>query len=57
MRSLPDPWLAFGVDSFVDAMPAMMRASTEGLEITDGAFIGARAASDGTGGLAVLLAA
>ncbi|MEU4538996.1 chloramphenicol phosphotransferase CPT [Streptosporangium sp. NPDC023825] len=30
---LPDPWLAFGVDSLVDAMPARMRASDEGLEI------------------------
>ncbi|KKZ70808.1 chloramphenicol phosphotransferase [Streptomyces showdoensis] len=30
---LPDPWLAFGVDSFVDALPARMQASDEGLEI------------------------
>ncbi|WP_309484297.1 chloramphenicol phosphotransferase CPT [Streptomyces himalayensis] len=30
---LPDPWLAFGVDSFVDAMPAKMQASDEGIEI------------------------
>lgn len=30
---LPDPWLAFGVDSFVDAMPARMQASDEGIEI------------------------
>jgi chloramphenicol 3-O phosphotransferase len=28
---LPDPWLAFGCDSFVDAMPARMRASDEGI--------------------------
>ncbi|MFE2140771.1 chloramphenicol phosphotransferase CPT [Streptomyces sp. NPDC059456] len=28
---LPDPWLAFGVDSFVDAMPAKMQASDEGI--------------------------
>ncbi|WP_229868232.1 chloramphenicol phosphotransferase CPT [Streptomyces chryseus] len=28
---LPDPWLAFGCDSFVDAMPARMRASGEGI--------------------------
>ncbi|MFP3986376.1 chloramphenicol phosphotransferase CPT [Streptomyces sp. E11-3] len=28
---LPDPWLAFGCDSFVDAMPAKMRASDEGI--------------------------
>ncbi|MET9513748.1 chloramphenicol phosphotransferase CPT [Streptomyces sp. NPDC002994] len=30
---LPDPWLAFGVDSFVDAMPAKMHASDAGIEI------------------------
>jgi chloramphenicol 3-O phosphotransferase len=30
---LPDPWLAFGVDSFVDAMPAKLQASDEGIEI------------------------
>ncbi|QNE79009.1 chloramphenicol phosphotransferase CPT [Streptomyces finlayi] len=29
---LPEPWLAFGVDSFVDAMPARMRASDSGIE-------------------------
>jgi chloramphenicol 3-O phosphotransferase len=29
---LPDPWLAFGCDSFVDALPAKMRASGEGIE-------------------------
>src|SRR5258705_12752972 len=29
---LPDPWLAFGVDSFVDAMPAAIRASDAGIE-------------------------
>lgn len=28
---LPDPWLAFGCDSFVDALPAGMRASDEGI--------------------------
>jgi chloramphenicol 3-O phosphotransferase len=28
---LPDPWLAFGCDSFVDAMPAKMQASDEGI--------------------------
>ncbi|MGV9252531.1 chloramphenicol phosphotransferase CPT [Streptomyces sp. NPDC003697] len=28
---LPDPWMAFGCDSFVDAMPARMRASDEGI--------------------------
>ncbi|MFI9203067.1 chloramphenicol phosphotransferase CPT [Streptomyces sp. NPDC053048] len=30
---LPDPWLAFGVDSFVDALPAKMQASDAGIEI------------------------
>ncbi len=28
---LPDPWLAFGVDEFVDALPARMRASDGGI--------------------------
>ncbi|MFC7304501.1 chloramphenicol phosphotransferase CPT [Streptomyces monticola] len=30
---LPDPWLAFGCDSFVDALPAKMQASDAGIEI------------------------
>ncbi|MEU0112291.1 chloramphenicol phosphotransferase CPT [Streptomyces bobili] len=30
---LPDPWLAFGVDSFVDALPAKLQASGAGLEV------------------------
>ncbi|GAA2393634.1 chloramphenicol phosphotransferase CPT [Streptomyces coeruleofuscus] len=28
---LPDPWLAFGVDSFVDALPAKMQGSEGGI--------------------------
>ncbi|MFI6013244.1 chloramphenicol phosphotransferase CPT [Streptomyces sp. NPDC051243] len=28
---LPDPWLAFGCDSLVDAMPAKMQTSDEGI--------------------------
>jgi chloramphenicol 3-O phosphotransferase len=28
---LADPWLAFGADSFVDALPARMQASDEGI--------------------------
>jgi chloramphenicol 3-O phosphotransferase len=28
---LPDPWLAFGCDSFVDAMPPRMQTSDEGI--------------------------
>ncbi|MGI5380396.1 chloramphenicol phosphotransferase CPT [Streptomyces sp. CA-251387] len=28
---LPDPWLAFGCDSFVDALPAKMHGSNEGI--------------------------
>ncbi|MFI6036538.1 chloramphenicol phosphotransferase CPT [Streptomyces sp. NPDC051315] len=28
---LPDPWLAFGVDSFVDALPARMRGADGGI--------------------------
>ncbi|MER6347373.1 chloramphenicol phosphotransferase CPT [Streptomyces sp. NPDC001595] len=30
---LPDPWLAFGCDSFVDAMPARLQASDHGIDI------------------------
>ncbi|MET9700125.1 chloramphenicol phosphotransferase CPT [Streptomyces sp. NPDC006529] len=29
---LPDPWLALGVDTLVDAMPAAMRESGDGIE-------------------------
>jgi chloramphenicol 3-O phosphotransferase len=29
---LPDPWLAFGVDSLIAAMPAKMQASDAGIE-------------------------
>ncbi|OQD57930.1 chloramphenicol phosphotransferase [Streptomyces phaeoluteigriseus] len=32
---LPDPWLAFGVDSFVDALPAKLQASDAGLAVAD----------------------
>jgi chloramphenicol 3-O phosphotransferase len=32
---LPDPWLAFGVDALLDAMPASMRASPAGVEFAD----------------------
>jgi chloramphenicol 3-O phosphotransferase len=28
---LPDPWLAFGCDSFVEALPARMRAAEQGI--------------------------
>ncbi|MFJ4981278.1 chloramphenicol phosphotransferase CPT [Streptomyces coeruleorubidus] len=28
---LPDPWMAFGVDSFVDALPAKMQGSDGGI--------------------------
>jgi chloramphenicol 3-O phosphotransferase len=40
---LPDQWLAFGCDSFVDAMPARMRAADEGIVFTadGGVSIGA----------------
>ncbi|UQI49362.1 chloramphenicol phosphotransferase CPT [Streptomyces sp. HU2014] len=34
---LPDPWLAFGCDSFVDALPARMQESDEGITfVADG---------------------
>ncbi|MGW1252949.1 chloramphenicol phosphotransferase CPT [Streptomyces sp. NPDC002535] len=29
---LPDPWLAFGVDSLIDAMPLSMQSSDDGIE-------------------------
>lgn len=29
---LPEPWMAFGVDSFVEALPAAMRDSEAGIE-------------------------
>ncbi|MFC0625799.1 chloramphenicol phosphotransferase CPT [Kribbella deserti] len=29
---LPEPWLAFGVDGFVDALPAALQASDAGIE-------------------------
>jgi chloramphenicol 3-O phosphotransferase len=31
---LADSWLAFGVDSFIDALPAKMQASDEGIVLT-----------------------
>ncbi|MEU7409986.1 MULTISPECIES: chloramphenicol phosphotransferase CPT [Streptomyces] len=34
---LPDPWLAFGIDSLVDALPAKLRGPDGGIELaTDG---------------------
>jgi chloramphenicol 3-O phosphotransferase len=37
---LPDPWLAFGTDTFVDALPAAMRASDAGIEFApDGTVV------------------
>ncbi len=40
---LPEPWLAFGVDSFVDALPAKMQASDEGITFAEdgGVSVGA----------------
>lgn len=31
---LPEPWLAFSIDDFVDAMPSALQASDAGLEVT-----------------------
>ncbi|MFG2947458.1 chloramphenicol phosphotransferase CPT [Streptomyces adustus] len=31
---LPQPWLAFGIDALVDAMPASLRASDAGIDFT-----------------------
>jgi chloramphenicol 3-O phosphotransferase len=37
---LPDPWLAFGVDTLVQAMPASMKSSDTGIELApDGEVI------------------
>lgn len=36
---LPDPWLGFGIDAFVDALPARMRASETGIVFEDGGGI------------------
>lgn len=37
---LPDPWLALGTDTLVEAMPASMQASDDGIEFApDGAVI------------------
>ncbi|HEX5496891.1 MAG TPA: chloramphenicol phosphotransferase CPT [Mycobacteriales bacterium] len=37
---LPDPWLAFGVDTLIEAMPASLRTSAEGIGFApDGAVI------------------
>jgi chloramphenicol 3-O phosphotransferase len=37
---LPDPWLAFGVDTLIQAMPAAMQVSEAGIEIAaDGEVI------------------
>jgi chloramphenicol 3-O phosphotransferase len=37
---LPDPWLAFGVDTLVEAMPAAMQTSDAGIEFApDGAVL------------------
>ncbi|MCF3181236.1 chloramphenicol phosphotransferase CPT [Streptomyces polychromogenes] len=33
---LPDPWLAFGVDTLVDAMPPSLRTSDAGIGFADG---------------------
>ncbi|MFI8962503.1 chloramphenicol phosphotransferase CPT [Streptomyces sp. NPDC053493] len=40
---LPDPWLAFGVDDFVDALPARMQGSEGGIEFAEdgGVSVGA----------------
>nr|UDM84249.1 chloramphenicol phosphotransferase CPT [Streptomyces sp.] len=40
---LPDPWLAFGADSFVDALPARMQASDGGITFDEdgGVSVGA----------------
>jgi chloramphenicol 3-O phosphotransferase len=37
---LPDPWLTFGTDSLIEAMPASMQTSTAGIEVaSDGGIV------------------
>jgi chloramphenicol 3-O phosphotransferase len=36
---LPDPWLAFGVDAFIEALPARMRTSGDGIRFDEGGGI------------------
>ncbi|WP_069812209.1 chloramphenicol phosphotransferase CPT [Streptomyces sp. TP-A0874] len=36
---LPDPWLALGTDTFVDALPAAMRLSDAGIEFASGGAV------------------
>ncbi len=37
---LPEPWLAFGVDDFVEALPAAMQSDPDGIEFaTDGGVV------------------
>ena len=30
---LPEPWLAFGIDGFVDSLPAALQSSDEGIDV------------------------
>ncbi|WP_369145666.1 chloramphenicol phosphotransferase CPT [Streptomyces sp. R44] len=41
---LPEPWLAFGVDSFVDALPAKMQDSDDGIVFDADGGVGVGAA-------------
>jgi chloramphenicol 3-O phosphotransferase len=36
---LPDPWLALGVDTLIQAMPASARTSAAGIDITPGGVV------------------
>src|SRR5688572_17051796 len=36
---LPDPWLAIGVDTLIETMPASMRATDFGIEFASGGAI------------------
>jgi chloramphenicol 3-O-phosphotransferase len=39
-EAMPDPWLAFGVDVLIEAMPAAMQTSKAGIEFApDGAVL------------------
>jgi chloramphenicol 3-O phosphotransferase len=41
---LPDPWLTFGIDRLIEAMPAAMQASPDGIEVAADGKVGIGAA-------------
>jgi chloramphenicol 3-O phosphotransferase len=41
---LPDPWLTFGIDRLIDAMPTALQASSDGIEVAADGTVGIGAA-------------